>query len=128
MHSNFFTGQSLVFYNGPVSGTDCWYILACTSTGALLGSVLTRRNHQILKRWNPEGSNRGVRKSHQRSSESRLKDIAKNKYHRKELSSQRTSMHTVLSLFWYTASRQVYRQPNPKIRKKVTNEDPCLAS
>ena len=33
---------------------------------------MTRRNRQFLTRWNPEGSNRGVRKSHHQRSDQEL--------------------------------------------------------
>jgi hypothetical protein len=122
MHSNFFTGRSLVFYNGPVSGRllvhfcvhfyrGCAWLCFDPTESSNFDTMESRR---IEPRCQKEPSE--VIKS-------RLKDLAKNKkYHRKELSSQRTS--TVLSLFWYVYSRQVYRQPNPKTRKKVANEDP----
>ena len=53
-----FSQVDLWFFIMDLCPGDCWYIFACTSTGAVLGSVLTRRNHQMLTRWNPEGSNR----------------------------------------------------------------------
>ena len=115
MHSNFFTGRSLVFYNGPVSGRllvhfcvhfyrGCAWLCFDPTESSNFDTMESRR---IEPRCQKEPSE--VIKS-------RLKDLAKNKkYHRKELSSQRTS--TVLSLFWYTAGRCIVN-PIPRLEKR----------
>ena len=109
MHSNFFTGQSLVFYNGPVSGRVLAHFCVHFYRGStwLCFDPMESSNFDTM----------GIQKDRTAASESRAirghQESAQRSH--KELSSQRTS--TVLSLFWYTAGRCIVN-PIPRLEKR----------